>query len=161
MSSSTVNERVPCILRCREDRLIPVASPKAVAVILFRATAARTSPATCSRYSLLDMLSPYPYLGTDATLWREVSLFDTLDGMGRTRATGPATRYIAGELRAERARQLLTLDEIETKSGVTRSTIDRMLTGRSGIPVEYLLPVCAALGIDAAKLLDAASRATE
>lgn len=76
--------------------------------------------------------------------------------MGRNALVGPATEFIAGELRAQRSRMQWTLDDIAERSGVPRSTVDRAMRGNSAIAVEVLIPLCAAMGLDA---LDLVSRA--
>lgn len=43
--------------------------------------------------------------------------------MGREQLIGPATAYIAGELRAERARQGLTFDQVAERAGVARGQL--------------------------------------
>ena len=81
-----------------------------------------------------------------------------LNGMGREQLIGPATAYIAGELRAERARQGLTFDQVAERAGVARPTVYRALKGESALAVEVLIPICAALRLDVGRLLDEASR---
>ena len=78
--------------------------------------------------------------------------------MGRGRLTGPATAYVAGELRAERARQGLTIDELAERSGVAKTTVNRALKGDTALAVEVLIPLCAALRIDLGQLLNEAAR---
>lgn len=72
---------------------------------------------------------------------------------------GPATEYIAGELRAQRSRQQWTLDDIVKRSGLARSTVDRALSGKSAIAVEVLIPLCRGMDLDPVKLLTEAQRA--
>ena len=81
-----------------------------------------------------------------------------LNGMGRGQLTGPATAYVAGELRAERARQGLTIDELAERSGVAKTTVNRALKGDTALAVEVLIPLCAALRIDLGQLLNEAAR---
>ena len=81
-----------------------------------------------------------------------------LNGMGREQLIGPATAYIAGELRAERARQGLTFDELAERSGVAKTTVNRALKGDTALAVEVLIPLCAALRIDLGQLLNEAAR---
>ena len=81
-----------------------------------------------------------------------------LNGMGRGQLTGPATAYVAGELRAERARQGLTIDELAERSGVAKTTANRALKGDTALAVEVLIPLCAALRIDLGQLLNEAAR---
>jgi len=78
--------------------------------------------------------------------------------MGRERLVGPATQWIAGELRAAQARQRLTLDDIVKRTGVARSTVDRSLKGESAIAVEVLIPLCAGLSVDVGWLMSEAQR---
>lgn len=78
--------------------------------------------------------------------------------MGREQLIGPATAYIAGELRAERARLELTYDQLADATGLARTTIIRALKGETALAVEVLLPLCAALRMDVGALLDAAQR---
>lgn len=78
--------------------------------------------------------------------------------MGREQLIGPATTYIAGELRAERARQELTFDQLADRAGLARTTVIRALKGETALAVEVLIPLCAALRIDAGRLLDEAQR---
>ena len=78
--------------------------------------------------------------------------------MGRGQLTGPATAYVAGELRAERARQGLTIDELAERSGVAKTTVNRALKGDTALAVEVLIPLCAALRIDLGQLLNEAAR---
>ena len=73
--------------------------------------------------------------------------------MGRDALIGPATAYIAGELRAQRGRLGYTLDELAAKSGVSRSTIDRALKGQTALAVEAFIPICGALGLDPVELV--------
>ena len=78
--------------------------------------------------------------------------------MGRGQLTGPATAYVAGELRAERARQGLTIDELAERSGVAKTTVNRALKGDTALAVEVLIPLCVALRIDLGQLLNEAAR---
>ena len=50
-------------------------------------------------------------------------------GRGRTVLTGKATRFIAGEMTAQKVRNGWSLDDIEARTGVPRSTVDRALDG--------------------------------
>ena len=77
--------------------------------------------------------------------------------MGRTALTGPATEYIAGELRAQQARRGWTLDDVVERTGVKRSTVDRAFRGQSAIAVEVLISLCAGMGLDLVELVREAS----
>lgn len=78
--------------------------------------------------------------------------------MGLVKKVGPVTAYIAGELRAQQARQSWTLDRIEELTGVDRSTAARAMKGQSAIAVEVLIPLCVGMGLDPVRLLDEAAR---
>lgn len=80
------------------------------------------------------------------------------EGMTRQPLVGPATAYIAGELRAQQARKGWTLDEIADLTGVGRSTVNRALKGQSALAIEALIPLCLGMGLDAGRLLDEASK---
>lgn len=80
--------------------------------------------------------------------------------MGRHALVGPATEYIAGELRAQRSRRKWTLDEIAARTGLARSTVDRSLSGSSAIAVEVLIPLCQGMDLDPVALIRAARDAS-
>lgn len=65
---------------------------------------------------------------------------------------GPATTYVAGELRAQKARLEWSLDTIAERSGIPRSTVDSALKGQTAIASEVLFALCDALGLDAGAL---------
>lgn len=81
--------------------------------------------------------------------------------MGRETLTGAATRYIAGELRAQKARMGWTLDDIVTRTGVARPTVNRALTGKSAIAIESLIQLCHGMELDVVALITEASNITE
>jgi transcriptional regulator with XRE-family HTH domain len=70
---------------------------------------------------------------------------------------GPATTYIAAELRAQKGRLNWSLDKIAAKSGVPRSTVNTAVKGNQAIPVEVLIAVATALGLNPGRLLDEAT----
>lgn len=72
--------------------------------------------------------------------------------------TGPATDYIAGELRAQKSRMKWTLDELVEMSGLARSTIDRAMKGEGGLSVETLIPLAQAMRLDVIALTREAAR---
>ena len=80
--------------------------------------------------------------------------------MGRQALVGPITSHIAGELRAQKSRHRWSLDWIADRSGLPRSTVDRALKGEAAISVEVLIPLCAAMQMDAAALMRDAREAT-
>lgn len=79
--------------------------------------------------------------------------------MGRKpRPVGPATLYVAQELRAQRARLEWSLDTLAEKSGVPRSTAHRALAGERAVDVEAVVAMSIAMGLDAGRLLSEAQR---
>ncbi len=86
-----------------------------------------------------------------------VSLWRYCVGMTRDRLVGPATAYIAGELRAQKARHNWTFDDVAERSGVARSTVERTLKGEHAIAVEVLIPLCDAMGLDVRVLVSEAA----
>jgi transcriptional regulator with XRE-family HTH domain len=65
---------------------------------------------------------------------------------------------VAGALRAEVARAGLTQEEVASRTGLHRVTVNRLLTGERSIHADLLLTFAAALEFDAGDLLDAAQR---
>lgn len=80
--------------------------------------------------------------------------------MGRETLTGPATEYVAAELRAQRARQEWTFDQIADMTGVKRATVMRALKGKSAIAIETLVPLAKGMGVDVVELISKAVRAS-
>lgn len=78
--------------------------------------------------------------------------------MGRNALTGPATDYIAGELRDQKSRMKWTLDELVEMSGLARSTIDRALKGEGALSIETLIPLAQAMRLDVITLTREAAR---
>lgn len=78
--------------------------------------------------------------------------------MGREQLIGPVTDYIAREFRAQKGRLELTNDKIAELSGVSKTTVQRAMQGKSAIAVEALVALCAALRLDVAKLVDEAQK---
>lgn len=78
--------------------------------------------------------------------------------MGRSQLTGPVTEYIAGEIRAARARKRLTFEQLADMSGVSLTTLKRAEKGESAIAVEILFPIFTALDIDFKELLNEIQR---
>lgn len=73
--------------------------------------------------------------------------------MVRKSLSGPVTIYVAGELRAQKARLRYSLDDIAAASGLGRSTVDRALKGTGDISVEALCALCSAMGLDVGSVL--------
>ena len=78
--------------------------------------------------------------------------------MGRRGLTGEETKYIAGELRAQRARMGWTLDDIEARTKVPRSTVDRALKGEGTLAIETLIMLCPGMGLDLIGLVNEAMK---
>lgn len=78
--------------------------------------------------------------------------------MGLVKKVGPATEYIAGELRAQQARNGWTFDDIEARTGVDRSTAARALKGTSAIAAEVLVALCLGMDVDLGPLVSEASK---
>lgn len=77
--------------------------------------------------------------------------------MGREKLTGPATQYVAEELRAQRARLKLTYADVETATGLSRMTVLRALSGDAAIAIETAIRLCDAFGLDVGLLIDRAA----
>ena len=80
--------------------------------------------------------------------------------MGTSPLTGPATEYIAGELRAEMARRSWTLDQASEQSGLPRSTVNRALKGKTALAVETFITLGLTFGMDVGAVLDRAASVT-
>lgn len=72
---------------------------------------------------------------------------------------GSVTLYIAGELRAQRARLGWTLDELAVRSGVPKTSVANALKPRGGITAEVMSALCGAMGMDPGKVFSDAVRA--
>ena len=79
-----------------------------------------------------------------------------IPNMGRKKLVGPATTHIASQLHAQKERQGWTYDDLEERTGLPRSTIERTLKGDTAISVEVLIPLAAGMDLSAATLLDEA-----
>lgn len=78
---------------------------------------------------------------------------------GNRRATvGPATEYIAGELRAQRGRLGWTMEDVADNTGVSKSTAARAMTGETSIPTEILVLLANGMDMDIGKLTTEASK---
>ena len=78
--------------------------------------------------------------------------------MGQRGLTGEATKYIAGELRAQKARMGWSLDDIEVRAKVPRSTVDRALKGEGTLAIETLILLCQGMGLDLVALVTEAAK---
>lgn len=81
--------------------------------------------------------------------------------MGRESLHSAISEHVAGELRAQRARLDMTYDELAAASGVKRGSVMRALSGQAAIAVDVLLPLCIALKLDPAELLNGAPRSAD
>lgn len=81
--------------------------------------------------------------------------------MGQSaKEVGSATAYIAGELRAQRARLGWTFDDLGRQSGIPRTSAANALSGKRSIDAETLIALCASMGIDPAVLMSEAAEHT-
>ena len=80
--------------------------------------------------------------------------------MGQRKMIGPVTRYVAAALQAKRCALGLTYDDVAQKAGLSKPLVVYAHKGERGITVDAYMALCAALGIDAAQLLDEADQAT-
>jgi len=71
---------------------------------------------------------------------------------------GPATEYLAGELRAQRARLSLSFDDLVQRTGLPRATIFAALSGQRAIAAEVLVMLCTAMNLDAGALMSSAAQ---
>lgn len=76
--------------------------------------------------------------------------------MGRESLYSEVSEYIAGELRAQRARLDMTIDALAAASGVKRGSVARALSGKAAITIDVLLPLCQALRLNPGDLLNGA-----
>lgn len=81
--------------------------------------------------------------------------------MGSRAAIGPVTEYVAAELRAQRGRREMTIDDLAAQTGLSRSAVSAALKGRQAIAMEVFVALCRALDIDGPRLLGEAARAEE
>ena len=64
---------------------------------------------------------------------------------------------IAGEIRAECARQGITAGDLAGRAGLTPAAMSRRLNGHTEFTIREVIAVSAVLGIDAAALMRAAA----
>jgi transcriptional regulator with XRE-family HTH domain len=65
---------------------------------------------------------------------------------------------IAGELRAQRARISMTVDELVEKSGLSKSAVLYYLNEKRQIPVPAFFELCRALDVQPSELFEAAQK---
>lgn len=68
------------------------------------------------------------------------------------------SKRVANELWAAQRRGGWTWKYIEEKTGIASRTMKRMLAGEVEIPISRLLLICAAAGLDAAEIVEEATR---
>lgn len=81
--------------------------------------------------------------------------------MGSRAAIGPVTEYVAAELRAQRARREMTIDDLASRAELSRSAVAAALKGRQAIAMEVFVALCRALDVDGAQLVAEAVQAEE
>lgn len=65
---------------------------------------------------------------------------------------------IAEELRAERAVQRITLDQMAEDAGMVKITMRRYIQGERDIPVKALAEICRALNVPMGEVIDRAEQ---
>jgi len=81
--------------------------------------------------------------------------------MNKRIVSGPATKYVAEEFRAQKRRLNMSFQDLEKISGVGRTTVDRALQGETTLAFETFLLICRALDLDPTTLIrEAESRMT-
>lgn len=60
---------------------------------------------------------------------------------------------VAGNLRAEMARQRLTSNDLASFLSISQSSASRRINGDTAIPTKEIAPICEFLGIDVTRLL--------
>lgn len=68
-------------------------------------------------------------------------------------AAHPPAEAVAGEIRAEVARQRLTLRTLAETTDITPSTLSRRMADPASLSFDELVAICSALGITPAALL--------
>ena len=63
---------------------------------------------------------------------------------------------VAGELRAERARQDITWDALVEATGISKSSVLRYLKGTRDIPLPEYVALCGALGLSPTEVFERA-----
>jgi transcriptional regulator with XRE-family HTH domain len=80
--------------------------------------------------------------------------------MGRSkREIGPLTTSVAAELRAERARLGMTLEQLAERAEVPYSTLGKILQAQTSIDVNQLHAVSTALGLSMREVVERAEAA--
>lgn len=69
---------------------------------------------------------------------------------------GDVESLVRARLRALRSARGWSLDELASRTHLSASTLSRIETGHRTIGLDVLLPLCTALGVDVASLLDTA-----
>lgn len=77
--------------------------------------------------------------------------------MGSRRLAGPLTGHIASVLSARREELGMSYDALALASGMSKPVVHGGLRGTQSIAVEAYVAICAALGVDAGRLLDEAA----
>lgn len=68
---------------------------------------------------------------------------------------------IADMLRAERAIQELTMDDMAERTGMPKITLHRYMKGQRDIPLKALATICKALGVPMVEIIDRAEQRLE
>lgn len=68
---------------------------------------------------------------------------------------------VAAELRAERAKKRMTIDELVMATGFAKSTVINYLNAKRDIPLPALAELCAALSADPRAIFERAEQALD
>lgn len=68
---------------------------------------------------------------------------------------------VAAELRGQRARTRMTVDQVATETGFAKSTVLNYLNGKRDIPIPALADLCRVMNIDARSVFEAAEKALD
>ena len=66
---------------------------------------------------------------------------------------------VAAELRAQRARVGVTIDELVTATGLSKTSVLNYLNGKRAIPMPAFAELCQALNVDQVEIFRAAQKA--
>lgn len=68
---------------------------------------------------------------------------------------------VAAELRAQRSREQITIEQLVERTGISRSAVLNYLNGKRDIPVPMLSELCRALGVSPVKVFGLVENATQ
>ena len=69
------------------------------------------------------------------------------------RETEPLSRWVAGEIRAEMARQQITQEQLAEEARISRTALTNRLNGKSNFRAEDIFAIAGALGFRASEIM--------